>query len=687
MQSNNNITIEKILQSGVTLEFAVYLLNILNASSKTRGDPDRLWQFLSQVILINSPFSLHLLIFESIFPDWKIHPESAPAWIPDLRAIHTTNIYQFMQEEQILDVPNFHQWTVKNYTFFWQKIIKKLNICFQIPFKKIADLKSGVMAPNWLCGAKLNIVDSCFNAPPSSTAIIYENENKSLISVTYAELHQLTLEIANSLIAHGFKKNDAIGICMPMNINAIAIYLGIIKMGGIVVSIADSFSSEEIGLRLKIANTQVVFTQYTIQWGEKHIFLYKKITNATINKIIVLTSDNLPTINLRKQDCHWDHFIIKTSQPLTIACDPMDWCNILFSSGTTAQPKAIPWNHVTPIKVASDAYFHQNVQPGDVLTWPTNLGWMMGPWLIFAAFINQATIAIYEGMPKGRAFGEFISRAKVNILGVVPTLVANWRQTRCMENLNWQQHIKLFTSTGECSHPDDMLYLMSLAGYKPVIEYCGGTEIGGAYISSTIIEKNYPSLFSTPVMGIDFILLNENEQVSNIGEVAIIPPSIGLSNELLNADHQQIYYAGMPKKNGHYLRRHGDQLKRLPNNYYCILGRTDDNMNLGGIKVSAAEIERVIGGLPHIIECAAIALPPQEIIGPSQLIIYVVAEKNLDALEIKQEMQNRINQQLNPFFKIHQIIFINNLPKTASNKIMRRELRKEYIKNMQTDRH
>ncbi len=336
--------------------------------------------------------------------------------------------------------------------------------------------------------------------------------------------------------------------------------------------------------------------------------------------------------------------------------------------------RPIPWLHCTPIKAASDAFFHQNIQAGDVLTWPTNLGWMMGPWLVFAAFINRASIALYSGAPKGREFGEFVANAGVTMLGVVPTLVASWRQSRCMEGLNWQA-IKVFSSTGECSNPEDMFYLMWLANYKPIIEYCGGTEIGGAYVSSTVVESNYPSLFTTPAMGSDFTILNEDGQPAELGETALIPPALGLSVRLLNADHQKVYYTGMPTLNGIALRRHGDAICRYANGTYAILGRVDDTMNLGGIKVSAAEIERAIADLPPIRETAAIAIKPADN-GPSQLVIFAAVSNTPDKMETLKKMQSRINQRLNPLFKIHDVVFVEELPKTASNKIMRRVLRK-----------
>ncbi len=384
------------------------------------------------------------------------------------------------------------------------------------------------------------------------------------------------------------------------------------------------------------------------------------------------------TLPLHKEDGAWEDFLVDNDNFTTVACDPMSPCNILFSSGTTGVPKAIAWNHTTPIKAASDAFFHQNIKAGDVLAWPTNLGWMMGPWLIFAALINHGSIAVYLEAPKDRGFGEFIQQAKVNMLGVVPTLVTSWRQSKCMEKLDWSA-INVFSSTGECSNPEDMLYLMSLAAYKPIIEYCGGTEIGGAYLTSTVIENNFPSLFSTPAMGLNIAIIDEEGKPAKLGEVAIIPPSIGLSTSLLNADHHHTYFENMPKTpDGKILRRHGDQIQLWPHGHYSILGRIDDTMKLGGIKISAAEIERTLAGLPHIIEVAAIAIPPRDQ-GPSLLVIYASTTAPVDKKTMMKAMQTKINTLINPLFKIHDIVLMSELPKTASNKIMRRVLRKQYL--------
>src|SRR5262249_41987502 len=154
-------------------------------------------------------------------------------------------------------------------------------------------------------------------------------------------------------------------------------------------------------------------------------------------------------------------------------------------------------------------------------------------------------MAIYEGAPTGRDFGQFVTDSRVSLLGVIPSLVKTWRATRCIEGLDWSA-LRAFSSTGECSNPDDMLYLMQLAGGKPIIEYCGGTEIGGGYIASTMLQPNAPSTFTTPCLGLDFVILDESGQQADLGEVFLLPPSIGLSTRLLKRDHDAVYYEGTP---------------------------------------------------------------------------------------------------------------------------------------------
>ena len=255
---------------------------------------------------------------------------------------------------------------------------------------------------------------------------------------TYHELALLTNRVANGLVEIGMEPGDAVAVDMPMNAESVAIYLGIVKAGCAVVGIADSFAPDEIAIRLRIGNAKAIFTQDYINRAGKRLPLYEKVTAANAPKAIVFAckgDEGVAPIQ-REGDMIWGDFLSDTDTFTAVPCHPDAHTNILFSSGTTGEPKAIPWTHTTPIKCAADAYLHHDIHTNDVLAWHTNLGWMMGPWLIYASLINKATIALYDGgSPTGRDFGVFVQNARVSMLGVVPTLVRAWKNTECMHGL------------------------------------------------------------------------------------------------------------------------------------------------------------------------------------------------------------------------------------------------------------
>ena len=604
--------------------------------------------------------------------------QTKPQWLPDPRRIAEANLTALQKQLKLPDYPSLHRWSAQNRQQYWELVIRRLGILFRQPYRQLLD-NSVPTCPQWLTGAQLNVVESCFQADENAPAIVYPDRDGSLGIVRYGELRTLANRVSNGLLERKIGPGDAVAIAMPMTPQSVAIYLGIVQLGAAVVSIADSFAPEEIATRLRIGAAKLVFTQDCVIRGSKRLPLYEKVQAAKALPAVVLPADQTSTLSLRLGDQNWKTFLSDDDRFLPIAGMPHDPINILFSSGTTGDPKAIPWDHTTPIKCAADAHFHHDLHPGDIACWPTNLGWMMGPWLIFASLLNRCAMALYNDAPADAGFGRFVQDAQVNLLGVVPSLVRSWRQSKCMEGLDWTR-INAFSSTGECSNPGDMRYLMDLAGGRPIIEYCGGTEIGGGYITGTVVQPCVPATFTTPAMGIDFVVLDENEHESDKGEVFLVGPSIGLSTRLLNRDHEEVYFRNTPLgPDGEPLRRHGDDVEKLPNGCWRITGRSDDTMNLGGIKVGCAEIERVLNTLPGVQETAAIAVSPPDG-GPSQLVLFVVQRDGSRASieELKAAMQLAIREHLNPLFKVHEIRPIAALPRTASNKVMRRELRAQY---------
>lgn len=588
----------------------------------------------------------------------------------------SSNLAGWLNELNLHSMEDLHSWSVHDRSHFTQKLIDSLRIQFQEPPREIMNVEAGIEQVQWLTGARLNIVESCFRDKADGTAVCFQKGSSDLQQLSYTELKQLTAQVANGLREAGYEPGSRIAVMMPMTVESVAIFLGIIASGCVVVTIADSFSAEEMQVRLKITEPELIFIQDVISRGSRQLPLYTKLGAEQRLPAIVLPEQETLQVPLREGDRPWSEFLSENRELTCEPRNPHDETTILFSSGTTGNPKGIPWDQTTPIKSAGDGFLHHDIQAGDVVCWPTNLGWMMGPWLVYATLINDATLALSDAVPTSRSFCEFVQNARVTMLGLVPSIVSAWRSQDSVAGLDWTQ-IKVVSSTGECSNPDDMLWLMSRAGYRPVIEYCGGTETGGGYITGTVLKPGVPGLFACPAVGFDWLLLDETGHLTENGEVFFVPPVIGLSTRLINRDHHEVYFADIPPgPEGELLRRHGDQIEALPDGYFRAQGRIDDAMNLGGIKVSSVQIEELLTQAEGVREVAAIAVPPAGG-GPSLLVIYVVMqpEANFEAEVLQSSMQQIIRSQLNPLFKIQAVREIEQLPRTASNKVMRRKLR------------
>ncbi|CAJ2677402.1 unnamed protein product [Trifolium pratense] len=669
------------------------------------------WHYLVSRRLLKPsyPHPLHQLLYYTVYSDHQSSSSPPLYWFPSLEQARRTNLGRFMEihasrilgpssyKDPITSFPLFHNFSVQNPQVYWSLVLNELSISFAQPPNCILDTSDpSKHGGTWLPGSVLNIADCCLqpsshpNKQDDSIAIVWREEgsdDSEVNRITLKQLRQQVMLVANAIDAN-FSKGDAIAIDTQMTVNAVIIYLAIVLAGCAVVSIADSFAPKEIATRLRVSNAKGIFTQDFISGGGRKIPLYSRVIEAAACKVIVLPviGDDV-AVQLREQDLSWKEFLSSGSQssrsdhysPVYQSINSVT--NILFSSGTTGDPKAIPWTQLAPIRSAADGWAAIDVQVGDVYCWPTNLGWVIGPTLLYHCFLNGATLALYHGSPQGRGFGKFVQDAGVTILGTVPSLVKSWKSTRCMEGLDWTK-IKLFCSTGETSNVDDDLWLSSRSYYNPIIELCGGTELASSYIAGSPLQPQAFGAFSTASMTTGIVILDENgvpypENVPCVGEVGLLPLSLGASDRLLNANHDDVYFKGMPMYKGKVLRRHGDIIKRMVGGYIIVQGRADDTMNLGGIKTSSIEIERVCDRADEcILETAAVGVATENR-GPEQLVVFVVLKKgyNSNAETLRMKFSKAIQSNLNPLFKVSVVKIVPEFPRTSSNKILRRVMR------------
>ncbi|XP_062212751.1 probable CoA ligase CCL12 isoform X2 [Phragmites australis] len=652
--------------AGLAATDAAAFLAALRSVAEGGADEAAVWAAAAGVLRPEHPHALHQLVYYSVYAGWDHAARGPPPyWFPSPMDSKQTNLGRLMEangpellgsayKDPISSFNLFYRFSVENQEVYWSMVLKQLSVKFQQEPKSILTTSDiSKKGGTWLQGAVLNIAECCLLPCPSlqrtdeSTTIVWRDEGLDDYPVNLMSLKELrnqVITVANALDTM-FQKGDRVAIDMPMTCNAVIIYLAIILGGFVVVSIADSFAPQEIGTRMDVSKAKAIFTQDFIVRGGKKVPLYSRVVQGTSSKAIVIpaTGDYLG-VTLRSGDMLWKDFLSHAAgrssvySPVYQTADTLT--NILFSSGTTGEPKAVPWTQLSPMRCAADAWVHLDVRPQDIGCWPTNLGWAVGPLILYACFLSGATLALYHGSPLGRGFCKFVQDAGVTILGSVPSLVKSWKAGNCTKGLDWTK-IRVLGTTGEASDIDDNMWLSSRTSFKPIVECCGGTELSSSYIQGSILRPQAFGAFSGASMSTGFVILDEQ---------------------------------GTP----YQLRRHGDIIQRTVGGYYIVQGRADDTMNLGGIKTSSVEIERVCNRADEgLLETAAVSIKPTGG-GPEHLAILAVLKDRstpYDVNLLKSKFQRAIQKNLNPLFKVSYVKIVPEFPRTASSKLLRRVLK------------
>ncbi|MDQ3062271.1 MAG: AMP-binding protein, partial [Acidobacteriota bacterium] len=489
------------------------------------------------------------------------------AWQPTQDVIERAQLTRFMKQIGVLTFDELYQYSINETEKFTEEVLKFLDIRFNPPYQKLLDTSDGAAFPHWCVGAGLNIVSHCVDRWQSDDmrdqpAIIWEGEEGEVRQVSYAKLQKQVEYCAAGLRLNCLGKGDAIGIHLPMMIETVVALLAIGRIGAIAVPVFSGYGIEAISSRMNAVEAKALITCLSFPRRGKDFNSFEIAKEAisscpTIEKLVVVTRNNEITmfsvgVNSKSDNPHItnEKFIYfnelrelgeidKKAKTLTYleptnAEDPLI---ILYTSGTTGKPKGIAHTHCSfPIKAAQDMAFGTDVGKGTRISWITDIGWMMGPWLIYGALINGATICIYDGAPDYPApdrMWEFSQKHKVEILGISPTLVrALATHGDDLPKKHDLSSLRAFASTGEPWNPAPWWWLFEKVGASklPIINYSGGTEISGGILMNNPIVPIKPCGFSAPCPGIDADILNDKGEsvgANQVGELAIKNPWIG----------------------------------------------------------------------------------------------------------------------------------------------------------------
>ncbi len=687
------------------------------------------------------------------------------AWTPTPEVIERAQLTKFMRQVGVSTWDELYAYSINDVEKFTEEVIKFLDIEFDPPYEKLLDTSGGIEFPKWCEGGGLNITEMCLDRwqtdeMKDQPAVIWEGEEGEdvreeritfhgesfspyVMTYTYGELFEEVRECTEGLRLFGFRKGDAIGIHLPMMFETVVALLAINRIGAIAVPVFSGYGVEAIASRMNAVGAKALFTcDYFPRRGKKFDALSVALeaieTVPTIEKVFAIRRSSK---ELEEQDSRiidYEALLEKCfDQPKenfdaepTSAEDPLI---ILYTSGTTGKPKGIAHTHASfPIKAAQDMAFGTDVGKGTRISWYTDIGWMMGPWLIYGALINGATICIYDGAPDYPTpdrMWEFCAKHKVEVLGISPTLVrslaaAEERSADTLVRMDaasasrelaggagdadrsvrapFERHdlssLRIFASTGEPWNPAPWWWLFEKVGDSklPIINYSGGTEISGGILMGNPLLPIKPCSFPAPCPGMDVDILDEegkSVEPGKVGELVIKQPWIGMARGFWQEKERYL---------DTYWRRfkdiwvHGDFAMRDKDNHWFILGRSDDTLKVAGKRVGPAEVESLLVAHPFVTEAAVIGVP--DAVKGTAMVAFVVMNKeyrmsNIESsenegsgsafeirnskfeIELKALVAKDMGKPLAPS-KIH---FVSALPKTRNAKVMRRVIRSAYL--------
>ena len=566
--------------------------------------------------------------------------------------------------------------------WLWDNVIKFSDLKFYKPYSKIMDESEGIAWTKWCLGGKTNIVLNCIDRHKKKslfkdTFIFAIKENGNENSITYENFDKKISKVGNALKNNGFKKGDVIALYMPQFIETYIAYFAILKIGCIVLPLFSGYGPKAVVERLKIANAKGIFTVDKTSRKSKEIRMFEDIKDE-IEKVKSLEKIFLLGDEKGKKIFNWENFDKVSDNLKTEEMSADEPAIIHFTSGTTGKPKGCVYTHIGLItKMSFDEGVLADFKQTDTHFCMADIGWMVGSKSATIASLHGAKMVIAEGVPdfpNEVRFWQIIDKHKVSWVELSPALIRNQmiKDKKLFNNLDLSS-LRIICTGGEPWTEKPWKWLFEFIGKSkvPIMNSAGGTEVSGSILHCCLHRPFKIGSFNAPIPGMCADIVNQlgdEIPVGQMGELVLRRSSIGLTKSLWNDDKRYINNYWKVIKD---LWVHGDLASKDKDGHWFLHGRSDDTIKVSGKRIGPAELEGVLVKTGKVKEVAAIGLADEKLGNKIILTIVLMPNEKKD----KDYYQDLITRDLGKSFKQHNIIFVQDLPKTRNQKIMRRVIK------------
>ncbi len=580
---------------------------------------------------------------------------------------------------------------------FWSEAAEQIH--WDQPWESVLD-DSDAPFYRWFRGGVLN---TCYNmldrhadgGRGEQAALIYDSPVTDTVeSYTYRELRDLVARFAGALAAQGIGKGDRVILYMPMIPQAVIAMAACARLGAVHGVVFGGFAANELAVRIDDAKPKMVVSASCGIEGAR-VIEYKPLLDAAIElathkpeHCIIVQRPQAAAQMIAGRDLDWDQAMAEAEPHPCVPVAATDPLYILYTSGTTGQPKGIVRDnggHAVALKWSMKAIY--DVDPGEVYWAASDVGWVVGhSYIVYAPLLHGCTTVLYEGKPVGTpdpgAFWRVISQHGVATMFTAPTAFRAIRQQdpegSYIQKYDLARFRALFLA-GERCDPDTLAWAQAQLKV-PVIDHWWQTETGWAIASNCLGIGPLPVKAGSPtraVPGWDVRALGPDGLEKAPGEIGALvcklPLPPGTLPTLWQADerYREAYLNKFP---GYY--ETGDSGYLDEDGYVFVMARTDDIINVAGHRLSTGGMEEVLAAHPDVAECAVIGVADQL---KGQLPLgFLVLQAGVERpeAEIVQEVVKMVRERIGPVAAFKQARVVKRLPKTRSGKILRATMKK-----------
>jgi propionyl-CoA synthetase len=552
----------------------------------------------------------------------------------------------------------------------------------------------------WFVGGKVN---SCYDAVDAhvdagrgdALALVYDSPvTRRVRRYTFRELRDEVARFAGALTAEGVERGDRVAIYMPMIPEAVVAMLACARIGAVHSVIFGGFAAHELATRIDDARPKVVVSA-SCGVEPSRVVAYKPLLDEALRlarhaplACIVKQRPELCAAMVEGRDRDWDELVSGATPQGCVPVLATDPLYILYTSGTTGQPKGVVRDHGGHLVALKWSMRHvYGVTPGEVFWAASDVGWVVGhSYIVYGPLFNGNTTVVYEGKPVGTpdagAYFRVIADHGVSTLFTAPTAFRAIKKEDpdgALLAKHDLSRLRALFLAGERSDPATLAWAEAKLKV-PVVDHWWQTETGWPIAANCLGIEPLPVKHGSPTVAVPGwdvrVLDDDGAEVprGTAGALALklpLPPGSLTTLWGAEARFEAAYFARFP---GYYETADAGYVDE--DGYVFVMSRTDDIINVAGHRLSTGAMEEILAAHPDVAECAVIGVA-DELKGELPLGLLVLkAGVDRPSAEIVAEVVAAVREAIGPVAAFKLAAVVGRLPKTRSGKILRGTMKK-----------